>query len=334
MFFNFVDAAVPQATTQEGTDETQLPRAAQLAPVADRPIRPARPYTPPSAGPVLLVAEIVPELTSPPLPAPVRRRHFADVKFAVASRDPLPNGDDEDQDDHAAIHDSVFGASDLEKGVFEGGLKTWECASDLAKWIASAVTTLLPAANNGSGLRILELGCGSALPSLALVSAHVPIQRLTLQDYNPQVLDLVTAPNVLLAASPVGDMDERLTYEANLDWADMPGWVNFVSGDWSHMVAGDATGDDLQLLPQYDLIMTSETIYELSSTPPLLAVIESRLAPGGVALVAAKSVYFGVGGSLSDFVDLVVDRGVLKARIVYTVVTGGVRREILELTCK
>lgn len=35
--------------------------------------------------------------------------------------------------------------------------------------------------------------------------------------------------------------------------------------------------------------------------PRLLALITHCLRPGGVALVAAKSFYFGVGGSVSDF---------------------------------
>jgi hypothetical protein len=48
--------------------------------------------------------------------------------------------------------------SDLKTGIYEGGLKIWECAIDLASHVASNV--------NVKDLHILELGCGAGLPGI------------------------------------------------------------------------------------------------------------------------------------------------------------------------
>jgi len=53
--------------------------------------------------------------------------------------------------------------------------------------------------------------------------------------------------------------------------------------------------------PRYDVILTAETVYELETLPHLAACIARLLRPGGVALVAAKTYYFGVGGGIRDF---------------------------------
>ena len=49
--------------------------------------------------------------------------------------------------------------SDLVKNVYEGGLKIWECSQDLVSYLNSSNINL-------KNQRILELGCGAALPSL------------------------------------------------------------------------------------------------------------------------------------------------------------------------
>jgi hypothetical protein len=55
--------------------------------------------------------------------------------------------------------------------------------------------------------------------------------------------------------------------------------------------------------------------------------------PHGVALVAAKSFYFGVGGSTGGFSELVREDGVLEvARVAVVQDSGGVTREILRLS--
>ena len=43
-------------------------------------------------------------------------------------------------------------------GVYEGGLKIWECSIDLAAFVASGV--------DFQNLNVLELGCGAGLPAI------------------------------------------------------------------------------------------------------------------------------------------------------------------------
>ncbi|TRM70340.1 hypothetical protein BD626DRAFT_27476 [Schizophyllum amplum] len=104
--------------------------------------------------------------------------------------------------------------SDLVPGVYEGGLKTWECSLDLVDYLdglkeASEGTSYgLVASSVWVGRRVLELGCGTAVPSLYLLHeifkderkpSDVPRTKITLQDYNASVLELITLPNVLIA---------------------------------------------------------------------------------------------------------------------------------------
>jgi len=54
--------------------------------------------------------------------------------------------------------------SDLVSGVYEGGLKVWECSLDLVDFIAQN-------ANDFKGKTVLELGCGQGLPGVMAMRA-------------------------------------------------------------------------------------------------------------------------------------------------------------------
>lgn len=93
--------------------------------------------------------------------------------------------------------------------------------------------------------------------------------------------------------------------------------LKFFSGSWEDFIhRGELT--------KYDLILTSETIYRTSSLPSLVGLLKSRSRvtiqegeksggmPGELplpgktlCLVAAKVVYFGVGGGAGEFVTAV-----------------------------
>jgi len=53
---------------------------------------------------------------------------------------------------------------------------------------------------------------------------------------------------------------------------------------------------------RYDTVLTSETIYRTDSLPSLINLLKATCSPSGQCLVAAKVLYFGVGGGISDFV--------------------------------
>ncbi|RXK41879.1 hypothetical protein M231_00878 [Tremella mesenterica] len=99
--------------------------------------------------------------------------------------------------------------SDLVPGVYEGGLKTWEGGMDLVDVLSESILDI-------RGKRVLEVGCGTALPSVYILrnllsnpassssssKSAIPITTIHLQDYNHLVLSLVTLPNLILATIP------------------------------------------------------------------------------------------------------------------------------------
>lgn len=220
---------------------------------------------------------------------------------------------------------------------------------------------------------VLKLGCGTALPSLALfqwtVAERVKAQtqtgsselntlNLTLADYNPSVLRLVTLPNFLLAwalhqqshdaalqealSSIEGELEisEQIveSFKAFLIAAKIQ--LNFVSGGWSPEFvnllysSSPATIADSGT-PGRTLVIGAETIYSpfaLSSfTATLLDILhrerDSHPTWQAVAIVAAKRLYFGVGGSLDDFVAKIRDLGAVVGMLREE--TEGVRRGVV-----
>ncbi|KAF9425367.1 Histidine protein methyltransferase 1 [Podila epigama] len=127
------------------------------------------------------------------------KRNLEDVKFQMAQEDENfevddstePKGESTTQDAKAGPGGvemlALAGKSDLVKGVYEGGLKTWECALDLVAYLAEQKESY----DNK------KLGCGSALPGIYVLTQSKSV-KVDLQDYNDQVLKLVTLPNVLL----------------------------------------------------------------------------------------------------------------------------------------
>ena len=79
----------------------------------------------------------------------------------------------------------------------------------------------------------------------------------------------------------------------------------------------------------FDIVLTSETIYRMDSLPSLTETMrlaccgsqnklmeEVAIRKKGECLVAAKVLYFGVGGGVSDFVSYVEKQGIATAEIV------------------
>ncbi|OJD23856.1 hypothetical protein ACJ73_04788 [Blastomyces percursus] len=148
---------------------------------------------------------INPQSTSPGGPSlTIPRREVFDIRAQLMAED------DADTNENAELI-SGLEKGDLKPTVYEGGLKTWECAIDLAKLVAAEeIPSLLSDTAEGGSedADIIELGAGTALPSLAilhyLLSQPVPqspprrIIRFVFADYNAAVLRLVTVPNILL----------------------------------------------------------------------------------------------------------------------------------------
>ncbi|KAL3246937.1 hypothetical protein ABHI18_012572 [Aspergillus niger] len=256
---------------------------------------------------------------------------------------------------------------DIKPNFYEGGFKTWECAVDLAKVLVDADE--LGLSTSAGDRHIIELGAGTAIPSLSLfaqllsnpaTTAQGKKTHFTFADYNSAVLRLVTFPNLLLtwlhytqsSSSPSegeSEEDELLDITPTLiqsfqeDLSARGITISFISGAWSPAFV------DLVFSQQEShsqtLVLASETIYSPASlgafSETLIALLRrAAVTPGqqSGALVAAKKVYFGVGGGVDEF--LAVLGGVAGAQGVKVdvqerldVKSEGVGRVVLGVRC-
>jgi protein-histidine N-methyltransferase len=256
---------------------------------------------------------------------------------------------------------SGLNTGDLSAGVYEGGFKTWECAVDLAGFVANHVTF-----TKDEHWEVVELGAGSAIPSLALLREAFSRTRLgnetvkfTYCDYNEEVLQLVTMPNILLSwwdvcrnsgrtgiqkdrprEGDLEDVNEDMVQMFLNDCKSRGISFNFISGAWGssfvHLIEGSLRSEtDVPTTCQHNLvIMASETIYCPSSVPAFVRTVMDLLrATRGraTAFIAAKRLYFGVGGGVTEFVQEMRSVGG-SVREVINITDNGVGRVILEVS--
>ena len=257
------------------------------------------------------------------------------VKKKKKRRSHLPGAGTESTD--ADDLTGLLGDTDLATSIYEGGYKTWEGATDLARLVLERGPRKdideLARVNH-----IIEFGCGTALPTLVLFQ-HCLRNDLalpfTLADYNAEVLRLVTLPNLVCmwamecapeAMSPglPKDVDgEIVDGEGELEVTpelldrftnDLEGRgiiLTLLSGPWSpqltkHLVAPLAQEQSV-------LCLAAETIYSPISLVAFAEVLVEVLkkARHSKAFIAAKRVYFGVGGSVDGFKEEVSRRGAM-----------------------
>ena len=148
---------------------------------------------------------------------------------------------------------SCLTTSDVQTGVYEGGFKLWEGALDLVKLLATQQRqgASMPAS-------VLELGCGHGLPGIYALQQGAGL--VTFSDYNKEVLELTTCPNV---RRNVGEQTfSRAEFYAGA-WRGMSRYMETVE-----LKTPDQT--------QFDLILTAETIYTEAVAVELYQVRRSR----------------------------------------------------------
>jgi len=104
--------------------------------------------------------------------------------------------------------------------------------------------------------------------------------------------------------------------------------LRFFTGSWKSLLENKTSVLHTMARP-YDIVLTSETIYRQASLGSLIGVLSSAAATtsppfatsankdkvvdgereGQWGLVAAKVVYFGVGGGVNEFLHAIKDRG-------------------------
>lgn len=196
-----------------------------------------------------------------------------------------------------------------------------------------------------------QLGCGTALPTLVLfhyaLTQSLPLY-FTLSDYNASVLRLVTLPNLLLTfcaalpdatsspfsagfpnplhTSPTGDLDitPGLLNAFTSTLAQQSLIITLISGSWRPtelFLPLVATAPEMNTL-----VLASETIYSPASlesfTEALVGILECVRM--GKAMVAAKRVYFGVGGSVDGF----KEEAARRKAVAYEIENTGLEEEL------
>ena len=73
---------------------------------------------------------------------------------------------------------------------------------------------------------------------------------------------------------------------------------------------------------RYDIILTAETIYNVDNYEKLHSLFDATLAENGCVLLAAKSYYFGVGGSTEGFQEYVTSKETFSSEIVFSLSKG------------
>ncbi|KAF6220200.1 hypothetical protein HO133_003331 [Letharia lupina] len=254
----------------------------------------------------------------------VPRRELFDIRAQLMAEDEIS-----DQSS------PVVGLStdDITPNVYEGGFKTWECAVDLAGHLFGSLSKGWEL--GGRVVHVVEVGAGTALPILVFfdfflkqLSPSWRAVHLSVADYNLSVLANATLPNLLLTwyfvqspaiPEPAGDLEitPDLLSRFVKDLSDKVIHISGISGTWNEAFT------DL-LLPVEDpqrrsrietIFLASETIYSPNSIHAFTQVLLKALKSAeethghGRALVAAKKIYFGVGGGVDEFLKVLNELG-------------------------
>uniref|UniRef100_A0A9J8D2Q2 protein-histidine N-methyltransferase n=2 Tax=Cyprinus carpio TaxID=7962 RepID=A0A9J8D2Q2_CYPCA len=230
------------------------------------------------------------------------------------------------------LNESVFEKTAPERednlisGIYEGGLKIWECTYDLLEYIDDEGETF-------AGKRVLDLGCGAGL--LGILALKRGASKVDFQDYNSTVIEQLTVPNVFLNCEDDDENEEknssppckRKALDATEKLLDRCG---FFSGDWNSFLT---LLQNKTPSPKFDIIFTSETIYNTDYYSSLHNVFCDLLDENGIVYLATKSHYFGVGGGLHLFEKFVEQKKVFQIRYLKDV-EQGLKRHVVSLTFK
>jgi len=250
------------------------------------------------------------------------------------------------EDDDTTLSD--LSNSDIRTNIYEGGFKTWECSVDLSSLLLDRgprkdIDELARVDN------VIELGAGTALPTLTLfqhaLQNEYPV-AFTLADYNSAVLRLVTLPNLLLTFARFNNERAFIPDDAG-DLEVTPDLISAFTDTLSqmgitlHFLSGPWSSDLLRLIPPSSpdmgtLVLAAETIYSPASTIAFVELVTQLLRRTRMAkaVIAAKKVYFGVGGSVDGLKEACNEKGAVAYEVENAGVPGmdqGVGRAIVEV---
>uniref|UniRef100_H2ZQA2 protein-histidine N-methyltransferase n=1 Tax=Ciona savignyi TaxID=51511 RepID=H2ZQA2_CIOSA len=224
-------------------------------------------------------------------------------------------------------------SSDLVSKVYEGGLKVWESSLDLVEFLGKPENKSFFA-----DASVLEVGCGIGLPGI--LASKYGAKKVVFQDYNDFVLFNTTGPSVILNQCQVKDDEDSSAPEAKRiktdgdlmacfervieteKKIDTKCQYSFIGGDWEEIAKN--------IDEKFDIVLTAETIYDVTNYEKLHLLLERCVGPNGMIFLAAKSFYFGVGGGISLWIEFVENKKVFEV-IVVELIDAPVKREILKM---
>lgn len=236
-------------------------------------------------------------------------------------------------DREGIVSKSVSSHSDLIPGVYEGGLKIWECTFDLIDYFSEAEIQF-------TDKTVLDLGCGAGL--LGIVALKGKAGKVHFQDYNSTVIDEITLPNAVANCINEGSgMDSGGDGKTSAPPSKRPKKAEcspdvltkcrFFSGEWSEV--SQLLLNSNKTFSKYDIILTSETIYNPDYYGALHDTLAQLLDKNGRVYLASKYYYFGVGGGIYLFEKFVEERKVFRTSIV-KIINKGLQRCIMEMAFK
>ena len=213
--------------------------------------------------------------------------------------------------------------TDLIPGVYEGGLKVWECSLDLCRFLAHIMdestvsdfqhVTEAVRRSIGNGGSAFELGCGHGLPACLLLRESVRRHTdavVVFSDFNDFVLKDVTIPNALLNICSLYRQQDNDSVVDDASQVLLRQSI-FVGGDWmglsrklsqNEVLLSAFQSEKRVVHERFDVILASETTYTTESCQDTAYLMSKHLKVDiGVGLVATKRFYFGVGGGADAF---------------------------------
>jgi len=196
----------------------------------------------------------------------------------------------------------MYQKTDLVPREYEGGDVVWECSLDLCRYLY----------RNNIKVRgyVLELGCGHGLPGCWVLGdarreADACMTSVCFTDYNQFVLE-ATIENIVLNMPT----EERVAAPSRLaEW--LAEHTALGAGDWnqlSRILQLSASGANSNPLPPglpsdglFHCILASETTYSAEAAAETARFVINHLKDDGVAYIATKRYYFGVGGGSEAF---------------------------------
>ncbi|KAG5482877.1 hypothetical protein LSCM1_06911 [Leishmania martiniquensis] len=179
---------------------------------------------------------------------------------------------------------------DVIPGRYYGGLKVWSCAVLLAQYLADHAPQyrrLFEAAEV-----VAELGCGQGLPGMAAICLGA--RRVVFQDYNKEVLDVCTKPNVAATIGANGSLRASRCGVGSTP----PRYAKFVHGDWVDLSwESQGTAAASSSVSFCDAILGADVTFDKDACDKLACVLQRWLRPcTGAAIIVSKDYYFGTNG--------------------------------------